>query len=83
MTMRSLLACLIPALVGLVLAPSVYGQGSATGEGGTVVVPAGRYMPLYAEAGDTAGVAVASFEMDAHPVTVERFAAFLEGKSVV
>lgn len=54
----------------------------AAGGGGTpasdrpmAVVPAGRYMPLYLP--DTAAVRVASFRMDAFPVTREEFAAFV------
>jgi formylglycine-generating enzyme len=44
----------------------------------TVVVPAGRYLPLYSP--DTAAVAVAAFRMDAFPVTRAEFAAFVASR---
>ncbi len=46
------------------------------GGGGMVVVPAGRYMPLYAP--DTSAVRVESLRMDRYPVTRGDFAAFVE-----
>lgn len=76
--MRPRLVSLLTALVGLALALPASGQMPGAVDGaGTVVVPAGRYWPLYATPADTAGVAVASFVLDVHPVTVEDFAAFV------
>lgn len=68
------------------LAAQAGGQGSpasggsapaavSTSASATVVVPAGSYTPLYSpEAG---AVSVESFRLDTHPVTRDRFAAFV------
>jgi sulfatase modifying factor 1 len=54
------------------------GPGAGAAWEGMAVIPAGRYMPLYAP--DTAAVRVESFRMDRFPVTRSEFAAFVEAE---
>jgi formylglycine-generating enzyme required for sulfatase activity len=81
---------LAPALALIVLplaAAAASGQGEglhpeaarvpAARRGGTVVVPAGRYVPLYATGADAAGIDVAAFRLDVRPVTVAEFLGFV------
>ena len=73
------LPALVTALMGLPLAAAAPAGGQraeraraakATGEAGTVLIPAGRYLPPCASGADSAGVDVAAFRMDVRPVTV-------------
>ncbi|MFO7893344.1 MAG: formylglycine-generating enzyme family protein [Longimicrobiales bacterium] len=59
-------------------APGVGDDGPGPAHRPMATVPAGRYLPLYSP--DTAAVAVASFRMDAFPVTRADFAAFVAAR---
>lgn len=67
-------------LLALVLAAApARGQESISGRGAEVVsLPGGTYHPFYVGASDSAGVAVDAFRLDARPVTVADFLAFVE-----
>ncbi|MEQ9399949.1 MAG: formylglycine-generating enzyme family protein [Longimicrobiales bacterium] len=54
------------------------GQAPVRPAAEAVVVPAGRYVPLFAQPGAPREVAVDAFRMDVHPVSVASFLAFVQ-----
>lgn len=70
------------ASVGLALAADASGQtASSAAEAGVIHVPGGHYTPLYALPDSDPRVEVEAFGLDAHPVTVRGYLAFVRAES--